>query len=124
MGRGSNVQYPGDYTKQTKMVYYKNCFGFPTKSAVIISSFLVLIFYTLLVIFMTSICGITIYYGEKNPFRAQMDYFLGTDWNMMVVDLVFGLFWICHSIIVAIWNSKVKRSIYVTSFDFENVWFI
>ena len=23
-----------------------------------------------------------------------MDYFLGTDWNMMVVDLVFGLFWI------------------------------
>ena len=21
-------------------------------------------------------------------------YFLGTDWNMMVVDLVFGLFWI------------------------------
>merc|ERR1711953_1223142 len=38
--------------------------------------------------------GITIYYGEKNPFRTQMDYFLGTDWNMMVVDLVFGLFWI------------------------------
>ena len=76
------------------MVYYKNCFGFPTKSAVIISSFLALIFDTLIVIFMTSIYGITIYYGETNPFRTQMDYFLGTDWNMMVVDLVFGLFWI------------------------------
>ena len=76
------------------MVYYKNCLGFPTKTAVIISSFLALIFYTLLVIFMTTIYGITIYYGDENPFRAQMDYFLGSDWDMMVLDLVFGLFWI------------------------------
>ena len=78
------------------MVYYKNCLGyFPSKTFVIISSFSALIFYTLLAIFFTIVYGITIYYGpDQNPFKPLLDYTLGTDWNMFILDMVFGLIWI------------------------------